>query len=637
VFVSLFTLGYGELAASELSPVAKVEYLRGLLHSDSALRRALAVKALSESLTPFVSRSAIEETIGLRRLPDRWTPSTYGELFEAYGAHVVLLEEATETLPDGEAERAAQGILSHVRNLVGIEPLADRIIAFMRRVAVKPGLRDECVATLVSTLHYEGKALPAGVAQALEILRAELTEASFSSKVRRHAGMKLLEDHFGDDGEYSDKARPQLIELASEVHAAPALLQGELGWLVTEEAKNGFEFGQLLGQADVNLKLWAPIYAAWVGAGGARSDFFIGGYLSAWHDTDVARWESLLNPVFEDPQVRSMLVAVVWRSGMSDTVATRLLALARSGEVDPREFRRFVYGSVIRQMPLDVVRGIVDLLLSGDDITAADAALDILESRLRACKTDINVLASQLERALDAPALVVGSGEARSPNDMLLYRWTQAAIRLLEFDPAAAARLAARCIDHFGDLGSVTSGYFGEPLKFLDATARARPTEVWTSVSGRLSDERRDANSWRMLRWLRGSSPTRGTDDAGIDAFPIPMVLDWIDEDVADRAWLIAGNCPPEISQPGETPTLARALLERYGTLEQVRQSLHANNFADSWWGPASEHYRQKLATLETQLSMETDVNVRLWLREHKTRLEHSIESEFERERSEDQ
>lgn len=637
VFISLFTLGYGVLAASELSPVQKIDYLRGLLRSDIAARRELAVRALSESLSPFLSRTSIEETIGLRRLPNRWMPATYGELFEAYGAHVALLEEASETLPHGEAERAARGILSHIRNLILIEPLAERIITFVRRVALKPGLQNECVAALVATLHYEGKALPVGVSQALLTLRTELTESSFSSKLRRHAGMKLLEDHFNDDGEYSDAAKPQLIELVSEVLQTPGLLETDLAWLVTEEAKNGYEFGQLLGQADANLKLWSRIYDSWIDAGASRSDFFIGGYLSSVHAVDVARWESLLDPIFEDPELRSILVAVVWRSGMSDSVANRLLSIVRRGELDPREFRRFVYGGVLARIPIEVVVGVLDLLLAGDDVHAADAALDILESRLRSCSSDTNLLARHLEQALNTPVLVGGSAEATAPNDMLLYRWNQAAIRLLEFDQIAATHLAARCIDHFGNAGSVTAAYFGEPLKFLEAAARARPAEVWRSISSRLSGDRNSTNSWRLLSWLRGSNSTRGTDEGGIAAFPIPMVVDWIDEDFVDRAPVIAENCPPTISQPGEVPTLARVLLEQYGASEQVRGCLHASTFTGTWWGPASEHYRQSLATLEAQLAIETDANVRLWLRERKTQLEQNIERELERERPEDE
>ena len=73
-------------------------------------------------------------------------------------------------------------------------------------------------------------------------------------------------------------------------------------------------------------------------------------------------------------------------------------------------------------------------------------------------------------------------------------------------------------------------------------------------------------------------------------------------------------------------------MLERYGAIEQVRRSLHANNFSEGWSGPASDHYRGKLAALNAHLEVETNDNVRLWLKEHRQQLEHSIEREVERE-----
>jgi hypothetical protein len=245
-------------------------------------RRKIAVQALGKSLDPFMSRTSIDEVIGLRRLPDRWMPKTYGELYDAYAAHVRLLEEAVNHLPAAEATEAAKAILSHVRSLILISPLTKTILVFLRSAAGIPGLREQCIETIVATLHYEGNALPEEVKSELHAIRAELTESSFSSKLRRHAGMKLIEDNFDAEGHYSDAAGPALIQLAADVVADPELLAPELAWLVTDEAKNGFQFGQLLGQAD-DLKLWPPIVSAWIKAGEQRSDFFIGGYLSAWH------------------------------------------------------------------------------------------------------------------------------------------------------------------------------------------------------------------------------------------------------------------------------------------------------------------------------------------------------------------
>lgn len=636
VFVSLFGLGYDKVAASEVAPRDKLRYLDGLLHSSTEFHRQITVRALSESLDPFMTRTAIEETIGLRRLPDRWRPKTVDELHDSYVAHLNLLDKALGFLPPQEALEAARGIVRNTRSLI-LAPFAPKIIEILRRVSSMPALRDECIEALVATIHYEGKALPDDVRADLEVLRVELTDFSFANKLRRHAGMKLVEDNFDVDGNYSDEVSPVLVLLVEESIAEAALLTPELVWLVTEEAKNGFQYGQLLGRADITMGLWPAIHSAWVQEGDKRSDFFIGGYLSGQFERDISVWEQVIGQLLSDPAVRPSVLGVVWRSGMTDSMANKLLTMAESGELDPRSFRLFVYGGVINQMPLAVVCKAIDLMLGdGTNPLGADAALDVINSRMLGHADDRAALAKLLERVLDARAFIEGAAGAKI-NNTLQYRWNEAAMRLLALDADAAARLAVRCIDHFGSEGSVTSGYFGEPLKFLSSVTRDRANTIWPAIARRLTDHQGEAGTWRMLNWLRGGRSGRSGDAIGMDVLPPVLVFDWIDADVEERAPMMAENSPPTVSKPYEPPSFARQMLERYGTLKSVRGGLHANNFTEGWGGPASEHYRRKLEALLAHLEVETNENVKAWLLEHKERLEHSIGREIERELDENE
>lgn len=632
VFVSLFGLGYGPVAASELSPRSKTDYLRRLLASDSSFRRQIAVQALSKSLDPFMSRTAIDEVIGLRRLPDRWHPKNYGELFDAFAAHVALLEGAIGTLPPDESIAAAKGILEHVRSLVCMETLGPTIIAFLRRASTLPGLREVTIEAVVATLHYEGKELPEEIVARLEEICTELTESSFSNKLRRRAAMKLIEDNFDADGNFSDAVKPELEQLAADALAAPILLESELSWLVTEEAKNGYQFGVVLGQADKDHALWSVIRAAWVAAGPDRSDYFIGGYLSAHHESRAEVWEKLVDELLADPVLRPSMMGLIWRSGMTDRVAASLLALARSGEIDVKGFRLLTYGGIIDQLPQDVLTGAIDLLLDAGDAQAMEATLDILLGRLRGAPGEIGVLSRRIERTLNAASFVEGGERALSSN-MLQYQWNALAKRFLGFDADRAAQLAVQCIRSFGADNSVTAGYHPESLKFLTDAAQAKPDVVWAAIAQRLIEQRGGVTTWwRMLSWLRGGRSQRDDGASVLDVVPEGIVFEWVDADTVYRARTLAEYCPPYVSQPGEPTSFARRLLERYGDMEDVRRCLHANNFTDSWGGPASEHYRRKLEAVNAQLSIETNENVQMWLEEHRERLEHSIQREVERE-----
>lgn len=630
VFISLFSLGYGPVAASELSPIDKINYLSSLLRSAAPFRRKIAVQALDKSLDPFISRTCIDEVIGLRRLPDRWVPKTYEELHDAYANHLRLLEEATDYLPDAEATEAAMAILNHARSLILIAPLTEKILAFIHCAARKSALREQCIETIVAILYYEGRALPETVTAKLNVIRTELTESSFSNKLRRHAGMKLLEDNFDTEGHFSDSAKPELMQLATEALVDPELLKPELAWLVTDEAKNGFQFGQLLGQAD-DLRLWPSIVATWINIGEHRSDFFIGGYLSAWRVKNVDLWEQLVEELLRNAELRSFVIGLVWRSGMTDRIARSLLVMGRQGDIDPTAFRLFVYGGVVNQLPLDVLEGIVDLLLEGDDLIAPDVAIDILYSRLRGHAEELSILSAHIERTLNSAVFVEGAA-GKNSSTMLQFRWCELANRLLDFNPDAGATLAARCIANFANSSSITAGFRPDSWKFLSKAARAKPSVVWPAIALQLEMQRQEGGTWSLLTWLRGGESIHEACEAGLDCIPASMIFEWIDVDIGNRAWIFAERCPPIIAKPNEPSTFARQMLERYGAIDQVRRSLHANNFSETWSGPTSEHYRRKLAALNSHFEVETNDNVLTWLREHRGKLERSIEREMEQE-----
>lgn len=630
VFVSLFDLGSGELAASQVAPSEKIDYLTALLHDDAEKRRELAVQALTKSLDPFKMRDVIEDVIGLRRLPSRWTAQTYDELYNAYAAHVQVLAEAAEYLPAPEALVAAKGLLGNVRSLILVPKVVDKILVFLHWASGRPGLREQCIETIVTTLHYEDAALPARVKSELLTLRNALTHSNFEQKLRRYAGMKLLEDNFDADGEYKDDAQPQLVALAEQAVAMPDLLQPELAWVVTDEAKNGFEFGQLLGQRD-ERKLWDAILSAWMAAGERRSDFFIGGYLSSWHSADVAAWEAAVLGLLRSEGVARDAVGVIWRSGMSAGVAATLLAMAQRGELDPTSFRRFIYGGIVSKFPDDVVAGVLDLLVVSTDPHAAVVALEILDSWLRGNTEELLGMAVHIERVLNLAAFVEG-GPDNHANHMILFRWNAMALRLLGIDPDAGARLAVRCIANFARENSVTAGYVPEPLKFLSKAAIARPAAVWQAIARRLEMPRRELGTWHLLQWLRGVRPGKQRLDWALSGIPASLIFEWIDDDVANRAWILAEYCPATISKPGDPSTFARTLLERYGEREDVRNSLHANSFTGSWAGPASEHYGRKLESVKTQLVLEHDAHVRKWLMEERKQLEETFKRERNRE-----
>src|SRR5262249_24855137 len=149
-------------------------------------------------------------------------------------------------------------------------------------------------------------------------------------------------------GDYVDQAAPQLATLAQEAHRAPELLAAELTWVVTDRAHHGFVFGRELGKRDSDASHWPAIVTAWK-ADALRSDFFVGGYLSAFKAHDQNKWNQLLEGIAADPDLCQSYARVMWRSGVNEQAVLTLLALIKARKVAVIDLRLFVYGAAIRE------------------------------------------------------------------------------------------------------------------------------------------------------------------------------------------------------------------------------------------------------------------------------------------------
>lgn len=632
VFVSLFTLGYGKLAASAFSPIDKIPYLRTLIQSAEAGRRRLAIRALAESLHAFMSRTNVGDTVGLRQLPDRWMPATYGELWNAYLAHINLLAEAIPLVDGEEKHQAAMGIIGNARSLVSIPTVAPRVLELLRIYGSMPELKTAVTETIESSLHYDSDGLETDVVAALEALRIDLTERTFHDKLVRYAGLQLTEDSFDQEGTYRGGPHPALIALAEEVMHELTLVEPELQWLLTEQAKNGFAFGALLGSGD-GLRLWPSIRSAWLAMDAKiRTNFFISGYLSGTFERAPNEWQHEILSLIAVPGLAEETLSIVWRSGMTDDVAQALLEACRAGNFQTRAFGILTYGARVKDLPLVVFAEIMQRLIASEESLDAECALNLLQSRRRVSQNEASALIGLLQETLNHSAFITGGPSHHRPNNMRDYYWTNGAEELLEVCPTEALKLAVRCIENFGADGSVTEGFYSETLKFFDALLVQFPNEIWSAAASTLDDEFSD-RTYRITRWLRGRRNEGGLEkSSGFELIDADIVMRWVDEAPDTRAALIAHFCPPVISRPGEPASLARLLIERYGSIYRVNGSLHSNFMTAFWSGPASQYYQGRLDSVRGLHSIETNANVRRWLANEIDCLEGVVEQEKARE-----
>ncbi len=172
--------------------------------------------------------------------------------------------------------------------------------------------------------------------------------------------------------------------------------------------------------------------------------------------------------------------------------------------------------------------------------------------------------------------------------------WARLAERFL---PGHAVEICKLYLDSI-EAGDFTMHEGSEDSALLLRCAAAEPIEVWGEVSRRL-----EAGSWRVelsLRWWL------------IGSIPAEVIDSWIGSDVG-RARIAAS-----VTSVGgdETTQLARTLLARFGTDDEITSSLAGAFISGSWLGNESDRIAAQIDQLRGWVSRASEPQgVRAWAR----------------------
>lgn len=628
VFADLFSPAPGMVAPTEAPPQDRFPILEQALSSDSKERRLLALRACDKGLqSQHFTRDIGAEHQGLRPLPKLWTPKTYGEVFDAQRSVWQLLRGKVESLPEGERQEGANIFLRHLRGLGTIPALTEMVRSTIEELAKKPYVdKKTLLARIVELLHYDGKKMSPEVRHRWERLRDEITGSDFSSLLRRYAGMVLLEDTFDEDGNRVDQALPRIQELAQRAIDNRALLEPELGWLVSPAAENAYPFGYELGLRDMTFALLSTLIAAQKAVAKKQSLFFLGGYFRAVYDKNKARWEAELDALARDDETAHVVSELTWRSGMSDRAALRVLALAEAGVVGVEEFGMFRFGSVILDLSETVFGKWIKFLLASHELAAASVCLSLYyDYYLR--EEHPRRLPQQLTLQLLTHESLFKKIERGQRDHLADHLWARIGRAFVRHYPQRSLELADKILAHFGEEGTVLEGFHSETQSVLNDISRRFPEHVWRKITRYLGPPM-DSRAFDIRQWLRGGQFFETGFQGALPFFPLTHIWQWVDEDVETRAWYVASFVPMLLFREEGRICYAREVLVRYGGRQDVRTELIANFSTEGWSGPASLHLKKKQQQLLDFKKQEPNENVKLWIDEFVSILQSDIERE---------
>ena len=628
-FAELFSPGPGKVAPTGLPPLERVPILEEAFESDSKERHILALKACNVALqsTQFWRMGSIEYQ-GLHKEAELWEPKTDDEIHDAYCCVWKLLEEQLDRLPEDERTEGINILLERARGLGQSTDLIDMVVNTVATIAKKTTVNEKQVIERIGQiLRYDGTDLPVEIRQRWEHLRDELVGSDFHSLMQRYVGMDLLEDRFDEDENYVDQAQPRIETLAQQVVDNHHLLQSELHWLVTVEAKKGYHFGYELGKRDDGFSLLPTLLDAQRNAGENVSVSFLGSYFHAIFEKDVLLWEEQLDALVNDTTLNVAIPDLTHRSSLTDRAGWRVLSLAENGIIGINHFGIFVYGKAVKSLSNKVFTAWIKLLLSVRDKTAVSTALHLYHDYYVFEKPEPTLPCALTFQLLTHLSLFEGSDERRL-DTMTDFYWTEIGKSFLHCCPEESLELVELMLTHLGTKGTIVGGFKTQTISVLTEMMKQYPSEVWDRVSKYLED-RMHPRTIVLERWLReGNSSARKKEKGALTLIPPKKIWEWIDEEVEDRAPYCARRLVPKTLSTVEwRASLVREILVRYGTQEDFQRALMLNYLTEGWSGPASLHYENKQRMLLDIKDGEDNENVKRWIDEFVDGLEKAIES----------
>lgn len=625
VFVKLFSPGFGEVAPTEASMDERFVILEEAINSTSKGIRDLALRACDQALEiHHFSRMIGSEGQGLRRTPNLWRPETYKELYDSYRRVWHLLSEKIEYLKEDEQEKAIKIILQNSRGL-GINPhLVGIVIGTLKTLLIKNLIEEAQVLTVaLDILHFDTKKMLPDVTKQWENFRDELCKNDFSSLIIRYVKMDLITDKIDKDGNRLDIVTQEIKHLAQLAVDDKNLLVPELQWLVTTDARNGYQFGFELGEIDEEQYLLPTLLDAQSNAKEDRSLFFLSGYFSSLHQRNEDFWQDTIQELAFTCETASWIPELIWRSGFNNESAKLILRLAKSNFIDSSQLRIFEYGGVIEKLTEENFEDWIRFLLNSSDKIAISIALGLHHAYYLGKQSKFHLPGELTLELIIAPGLIE-ENEKNHTHTMDDYHWTEICKSFIHFYPENTLKLCDFILENLDTNGTVLDGLNPNSRNILGLIAQISPKEVWWKITKYLGPPI-DSRAFRLNDWLNGDSGFGIQRPGALYIFPVEEVFKWVEEDFENRAWYLASFVPKDLFRDEERLCYARELLIKYGHREDVRSNLMANLSTEGWSGLASLHYQEKKNILLEFLKNENEYVVINWVNEYITSIDQSI------------
>jgi hypothetical protein len=602
------------LSGTAVPFLERFDIFKRMVLSSNPGERDLAMGGLDHLIRTHVTRAGKPSLVGGRIPPRDWLPRTSSERAACLDQVVTFAEELL-VQPEPLAQAGWDYFTRNLQTFLAWGGL-DRLKAIVQRHAIPERLLGVWLEELDKFFQYErgdGTAARQANLDYCDRVRAwqmSLLPSTFSGRLRSILG-KDLWHHNMREGVW--KQDSEVAPLVQEVVGNPLLLEANLDFLMSPEARSASTFGVLLGRQDASGKFLDPIMrTSRESHSSALLRGYVGGLLQGSPD-QINRVSKILDILEDnDPEIAAEIIVAAIE--VTDAV-TRLGRMIGKGRLPPTYAQYLHYGPVLRAAPSTQIATILKSLASpGCSVERLRHAVELIGDRLHDTES---ALSEDAETIATMQSILARSATVDDHAD---YWWGEAIGRLAPLDSQWTATIAASAIsgDDFGKRDKA--------LGILADLAASSPSVVMEVVGAALLDPQQ---GWH---WLIGSNREVFL------ALPVDVVMRWLSQAGVEGARRVARHLPSlavASDGTGTLPELTERVLRAYGDDQVVFDAFSAGRHdMEASWGPLSSHYEGQAQVAKAFLNHPLAV-IRRWAEQEIASAEHS--ADYWRKQEEDE
>ena len=597
-FTGLFSTVHGEeISPTELAPSERFKIFQNEFNGSTITRQTIMIKACSAALHDPSSIISVVKYGELDDTVEFWIPKNYDEIINYRITVLEFLESLLSQCDETIRNKIIHILFESARDLFKNSKTAKLLFSIIKIIHEKQFVDKESIVDFITKELKYNDQLSLDIKNDLTtLLNNDVIGNDFFSKLYRYVGMDLIVDRA--DSNYESIFKKRICELIDDSENYE-LIKNKLTWLVSPNAKNGYQFGYELCKHDTKLQLLQDILKTYRNMNydpKSSTCHFLGGYMRKLNEIEHDKCEQILDELFNDSILYRIVPELIWRVGLDDKSAKKLLALLDKSDMDYHIFQYFQhgpFGNISNAIFMNWLKKII-AYNTKDSIILAIILLD------RQLGHDFNWNLASKELIFN---LLTSEYLSDSRYDVMLqHYWMNITKHFIVAYPTMCIPIAKHIIDNFSGESIFSITLNTECVIILDDIVSKYPTQLWKLVSEYLIPNSKSLI--HIILWLRGRKFGK---KSIFHLFKIHDILSWIDEKPIERAPLIANLIPEDFF-------ITREILINYSHIENVERYIMINFSNESWSGSGAKYYTMKKEKYEKLYETESNSIVEKWL-----------------------